>query len=66
LLAAPFAAPRRGGGFAIEDLHLHGDVDGQQLDQGAVGIVLVMQSELPGLVVDTMFSRLSQGQPSGM
>ena len=40
---------------------MHGDVDGQQLDQGALGIILVSQGELPNLVVVMMFGRLGQG-----
>jgi hypothetical protein len=39
LLAAPSAALLKGGRFAIEDFHMQGDADGQQLNQGARGII---------------------------
>ena len=59
LLAAPFAALIKGGRFVIEDFHMQGDADGQHLDQGALGIILVIQGEVPSPVVVMMFG---QGQ----
>ena len=41
--------------FVIEDFHMQGDADGQQLDQGELGIVLLTQDVM-------MFGQLSQGR----
>jgi hypothetical protein len=60
LLAVPLAALRKGGRFLIEDFQMHSDADGEQLDKVALGIILVIQGELPSLVVVTVFGRLSQ------
>ena len=40
---------------------MNSDADGQQLDKVALGIILVIQGNLPSLVVVTAFGRLSQG-----
>jgi hypothetical protein len=40
---------------------MHSDADGQQLDKVALGIILVIQGELPSLVVVTVFGRLRLG-----
>jgi len=60
LLAVPLTARLAGSRFVIKNFHMHGDAEGQQLDQGTLGIILVIQGELPSLVVVTMFGRLSQ------